>query len=64
MAKVKEKESNEEDKNDEQGEAEEDDEQSDVEVTLNASAFSNATLIAAIRKNIQSLLKHHRYMKI
>ena len=55
----KENESNEEDKNDEQGEAEEDDEQSDVEVTLKASPFSNATLIAAIRKNIQSLLKNY-----
>ena len=56
--------SNEEEKNDEQGEEEEDDEQSDVEVTLKATPFANASLIAAIRKNIQSLLKHHRYMKI
>ena len=60
----KEVKSNEEEKNDEQGEEEEDDEQSDVEVTLKATPFANASLIAAIRKNIQSLLKHHRYMKI
>ena len=51
--------SNEEEKNDEQGQEEEDDEQSDVEVTLKATPFSNATLIAAIRKNIQSLLKNY-----
>ena len=51
--------SNEEEKNDEQGQEEEDDEQSDVEVTLKARPFSNATLIAAIRKNIQSLLKNY-----
>ena len=56
----KENKSNEEEKNDDQGEEEEDDEQRDVEVTLKARPFSNATLIAAIRKNIQSLLKHHR----
>ena len=52
--------SNEEEKNDEQGEEEEDDEQSDVEVILKASQFSNASLIAALRKNIQSLLKHYK----
>ena len=53
--------SNEEEKNDEQGEEEADDEQSDVEVTLMARPSSNATWIAAIRKNIQLLLlKHHR----
>ena len=52
----KEVKSNEEEKNDEQGEEEEDDEQSDVEVTLMARPSSNATWIAAIRKNIQSLL--------
>ena len=56
----KENKSNEEEKNDEQGEEEEDDEQSDVEVILKARPFSNPILIAAIRKNIQSLLKHHR----
>ena len=54
--------SNEEEKNDEQGEEEEDDEQSDVEVTLMARPSSNATWIAAIRKNIQSLLLR-RYRK-
>ena len=54
--------SNEEEKNDEQGEEEEDDEQSDVEVTLKATPFANASLIAAIRKNIQSLLLR-RYRK-
>ena len=48
--------SNEEEKNDEQGEEEADDEQSDVEVTLMARPSSNATWIAAIRKNIQTLL--------
>ena len=54
--------SNEEEKNDEQGEEEADDEQSDVEVTLMARPSSNATWIAAIRKNIQSLLLR-RYRK-
>ena len=57
----KEVKSNEEEKNDEQGEEEEDDEQSDVEVTLKATPFANASLIAAIRKNIQSLLEHYRH---
>ena len=55
----KENKSNEEERNDEKGEEEEDDEQGDVEVILNARPFSNATLIAAIRKNIQSLLKNY-----
>ena len=55
----KENKSNEEEKNGEKGEEEEDDDQSDVEVTLKARPFSNATLIAAIRKNIQSLLKNY-----
>ena len=54
--------SNEEEKNDEQGEEEADDEQSDVEVTLMARPSSNATWIAAIRKNIESLLLR-RYRK-
>ena len=54
--------SNEEEKTDEQGEEEADDEQSDVEVTLMARPSSNATWIAAIRKNIQSLLLR-RYRK-
>ena len=56
----KENKSNEEEKNGEKGEEEEDDDQSDLEVTLNARPFSNATLIAEIRKNIQSLLKHYQ----
>ena len=45
---------------DEQGEEEDDGEQSDVEVTLMSRPTSNATWIAAIRKDIQSLLKHYR----
>ena len=58
-ASKKENKSNEEQKNDEQSEEEDDNEQGDVEVILNARPFSNATLIAAIRKNIQSLLKNY-----
>ena len=57
----KENKSNEEEKNDEQVEEEEDDQQGNVEVILKARSFSNATLIAAIRKNIQSLLEHYRH---